>query len=332
VIALPFFLTMTFTGLAIFFYIVLPSGMKKLYPDNPFQYFEEIRTINTSATPSVPVKTQMLPIQHFITTAQQHWGDAEFDNITVKQPNTQLAKITLTQLKDESITRNQTQLILNAATGKLLENTRNESAIATLNAGIYGLHMARFAEPILRLGLFFSGILGCAMIASGLLLWSLKRQMQKKSARFHLGHYLVNRLNITMIIGLPLSMLGYLYANRFISIPAGAPNYEIYSFFSIWLGSFILACVTPQQHIWRMQLKLLICAAFILPLIDIYYLVSQQYIASFATYWPFLRIELMLWTLALFALFLHQKITPIQQKAVNKIQAKLKITQQESSI
>ncbi|WP_286861503.1 MULTISPECIES: PepSY-associated TM helix domain-containing protein [Acinetobacter] len=332
VIALPFFLTMTFTGLAIFFYIVLPSGMKKLYPDNPFQYFEEIRTVNVLANSVVPVKTEMLPIQHFISTAQQHWGQAEFDNITVKQPNTQLAHITLTQLKDHSITRNQAQLILNATTGKLLESTRNESAIATLNAGMYGLHMARFAEPILRLGLFFSGILGCAMIASGLLLWSLKRQMQKKSARFHLGHYLVNRLNITMIIGLPLSMLGYLYANRFISIPAGAPNYEIYSFFSIWLGSFILACVTPQQHIWRMQLKLLICAAFILPLIDIYYLVSQQYIASFATYWPFLRIELMLWTLALFALFLHQKITPIQQKAVNKIQAKLKITQQESSI
>jgi len=331
VIALPFFLTMTFTGLAIFFYIVLPSGMKKLYPDNPFQYFKEIRTINTSATPSVPVKTQMLPIQHFISTAQQHWGQAEFDNITVKQPNTQLAHITLTQLKDHSITRNQAQLILNATTGKLLESTRNESAIATLNAGMYGLHMARFAEPVLRLGLFFSGLLGCAMIASGLLLWSLKRQMQKKSARFHLGHYLVNRLNITMIIGLPLAMLGYLYANRFISISVGAPNYEIYSFFSIWLGSFILACVTPQQDIWRMQLKLLICAAFILPLIDIYYLVSQQYVDSFATYWPFLRIELMLWTLALLALLLHQKITPIQQKAVNKIQAKLKVTQQESS-
>ena len=96
----------------------------------------------------------------------------------------------------------------------------------------------------------------------------------EKSARFHIGHYLVNRLNITIIIGLPLAMLGYLYANRFISVPEGAPNYEIYSFFSIWLGSFILACVTPQQHIWRMQLKILICAAFILPLIDIYYLVS----------------------------------------------------------
>jgi uncharacterized iron-regulated membrane protein len=327
VIALPFFLTMTFTGLAIFFYIVLPSGMKKLYPDNPFQYFEEIRTVNVLANSVVPVKTEMLPIQHFISTAQQHWGQAEFDNITVKQPNTQLAYITLTQLKDHSITRNQAQLILNAATGKLLENTRNESAIATLNAGMYGLHMARFAEPALRLGLFFSGLLGCAMIASGLLLWSLKRQIQKKSEQFHLGHYLVNRLNITMIIGLPIAMLSYLYANRFISLPAGAPNYEIYSFFSIWLGSFILACLTPQQYLWKIQLKILIGTAFMLPLINIYYLIFHDYIDSFTNYWPFLRIDLMLWNLALLALLLHQKITPIQQKAVNKIHAKLKVTQ-----
>jgi len=29
----------------------------------------------------------------------------------------------------------------------------------------------------------------------------------------------VNRLNITMILGLPIAMLAYLYANRFISIP-----------------------------------------------------------------------------------------------------------------
>ena len=176
---------MTFTGLAIFFYIVLPSGMKQLYPENPFQYFEEIRTINVPAPSAVPIKTEMLPIQHFITT-QQHWGKSEFDNITVKQPNTQLAKITLTELKDHSITRNQAQLVLNATTGKLLENTRNDSAIATLNAGVYGLHMARFAEPVLRFALFFSGILGCAMIASGLLLWSLKRQMQKNRIVFTL--------------------------------------------------------------------------------------------------------------------------------------------------
>lgn len=332
VIALPFFLTITFTGLAIFFYIVLPSGMKKLYPDNPFQYFEEIRTLNVSASPAVPLKTEMLPIQHFITTAQQQWGHAVFDNITVKQPNSQLAQITLTELKDESITRTQAQITLNAATGEIITNTRNNSAVATLNAGVYGLHMARFAEPVLRLALFFSGILGCAMIASGLLLWSLKRQIQDKTNRFHFGHYLVNRLNIAIIIGLPIAMLGYLYANRLISIPSSALNYEIYTFFSIWLGSFILACVTPQQHLWKIQLKILISTTFILPLVDAYYLFAHHHVDSFTSYWVFLRIDLMILIFALMALFLHQKITPIQQKAINKIQAKLKTIKQESSL
>ncbi|MGE8623170.1 PepSY-associated TM helix domain-containing protein [Acinetobacter schindleri] len=331
VIALPFFLTITFTGLAIFFYIVLPSGMKKLYPDNPFQYFEEIRTVNVSASPAVPLKTEMLPIQYFITTAQQQWGHAVFDNITVKQPNTQLAQITLTELKDESITRTQAQITLNAATGEIITNTRNNSAVATLNAGVYGLHMARFAEPILRLALFFSGILGCAMIASGLLLWSLKRQMQNKTNGFHFGHYLVNRLNSAVIIGLPIAMLGYLYANRLITMPADAPNYEIYTFFSVWLSCFILACALPQQYLWKTLLKILICAALLLPLLDAYYLLSQHSLDSFASYWTFLRIDLMLWIFALLALFLHQKISPMQQKAVNKIQEKLKTVQQESS-
>ena len=69
------------------------------------------------------------------------------------------------------------------------------------------------------------------MIASGLLLWSLKRQLQKKNDDFHVGHYLVNRLNTTMIIGLPIAMLGYLYANRFVQLQSDTPNYEVYTFF-----------------------------------------------------------------------------------------------------
>ena len=140
----------------------------------------------------------------------------------------------------------------------------------------------------------------------------------------------MNRLNITIIIGLPIAMLAYLYANRLIHIPVGTTNYEIYIFFSIWLSSFILACLTPQQHLWKTQLKILICAAFMLPLIDLYYLWSQHYLDSFANYWLFLRIDLMLWILALRLLPTSENYT-YPAKAVHKIQAKLKTAQQESS-
>ncbi|KQX03757.1 peptidase [Acinetobacter sp. Root1280] len=332
VIALPFFLTITFTGLAIFFYLLFPAGMKKAYPDNPYQYFDEIRHVSTANKVQQAQPKNMLSIQHFLQQTQQQWGKTNIDNITLDQPNTQLAKLTITALEDHSITRNQAQLSFNGATGALIGNTRNNSAIATLNASMYGLHMANFAQPLLRLGLFFSGLLGCAMIASGLLLWSLKRQLQKKNDHFHFGHYLVNRLNTTMIIGLPIAMLGYLYANRFVQLQADTPNYEVYTFFTLWLFSFIIALCTKQQYLWKTQLKLLIAMTLALPILNAYYLISNQYIHSLQDYWLFLRVDLMIWLFAILAIFLHQRITPIQNKAVAKIKKKLEQKQAQESV
>ncbi len=231
VLALPFFLTITFTGLAIFFYLYLPFGMKKLYPDNPFQYFTEIRTISVNNNHNAdPIKTEMLPIQTLLEKVKQQLGDQALATIEVKNPNTDQATISFKQLEDHSITLNQAQITFDA-TGNILGNTKNNSAVATLNAGVYGLHMATFAQPLLRLAFFCSGILGCLMIASGLLLWSLKRQIQNKSNQFNLGHYLVDRLNIATFIGLPIAMLTYMFTNRFVQITETTPNYEIYSFF-----------------------------------------------------------------------------------------------------
>ena len=153
------------------------------------------------------------------------------------------------------------------------------------------------------------------MIASGLLLWSLKRQLQNKKQSFHFGHYVVNRLNTAAIIGLPIAMLSYLCTNRLLQLEAGQPNYEIYAFFGTWLLSLVIALLTPQQHLWKTQLKVFILLAVSLPIFNLYYLISHQY-------WLFLRVDLMIIILAILAVFLHQKIQPIQQKAVQKIQKK----------
>lgn len=331
VIALPFFLVMTFTGLAIFFYILLPNGLKKLYPDNPFQYFDEIRNVVViNKTP--PQTASMLPISYFTQQAEQRWGKTSLDNITIKNPNTNQAQLTLTELEDHSITRNQAQLSFNAHQGNILQDTRNHSAVATLNASMYGLHMATFAQPLLRLGLFFSGLLGCAMIGSGLLLWSLKRQLQRKQSSFHFGHYLVNRLNIAILLGLPVAMLSYLYANRLIQIPNGSPNYEIYSFFTVWGLSFIIALCTPQRWLWKSQLKVLIIIGISLPILNLYQLLTHQHIQNVSDYWKFLRVDLFILAVVIFAIFLHQHLEPIRQKSTEKMRQKLqKTTQKQES-
>lgn len=264
----------------------------------------------------------MQTIGYFIQQYEQRWSKTEIDNITVKHPNTDMAQVNFVASTDSTITRSPDQLSFNAETGALLGDTRNNSAIATLNNGVYGLHMAHFAQPLLRFAFFFSGLLGCAMIASGLLLWSLKRQLQNKKQSFHFGHYLVNRLNTAAIIGLPIAMLSYLFTNRLLQLEAGQPNYEIYAFFGTWLLSLFIALLTPQQHLWKTQLKGFILLAVSLPIFNLYYLISHQYVHNLNEYWLFFRVDLMIITLAILAIFLHQKIQPIQQKAVQKIQKK----------
>ncbi len=327
VLALPFFLTITFTGLAIFFYLYLPFGMKKLYPDNPFQYFTEIRTISVNNNHNAdPIKTEMLPIQTLLEKIKQQWGDQALATIEVKNPNTDQATINFKQLEDRSITLNQPQITFDA-TGNILGNTKNNSAVATLNAGVYGLHMATFAQPLLRLAFFCSGILGCLMIASGLLLWSLKRQIQNKSNQFHLGHYLVDRLNIATFIGLPIAMLAYMFANRFVQITETTPNYEIYSFFVVWTLSLIIALFTKKQYLWQSQVAVLGIVAIALPIYDLIYLLNHQLVTDFQSYWAFLRVDLFFILSAGFALFVYRNIHPIQQKSAQKIKAKLAQTE-----
>ncbi|MFA2962204.1 PepSY domain-containing protein [Acinetobacter pittii] len=322
VIALPFFLTITFTGLAIFFYLYLPWGMQKLYPENPYQYFTEIRTKTIFENQSIQ-PAQSLAIEKLLSQVQQSWGNQPLSTMSVKNPNTNQAQITFIQKEDRTITRNQPQITLNASTGKVLEDTRNNSPIATLNAGVYGLHMATFAQPLLRLGFFFSGILGCVMIASGLLLWSLKRQIQNKSSQFHFGHYLVDRLNVSAFVGLPCATIAYLSANRLFTVTSTTINYEIYSFFLVWLISLIIALITKKQHLWRTQLSVFIMLCLALPILNLIYLLKHEYVQNLSDYWIFARVDVFLWIFAALAIFIFCKIQPIQYKAVEKIQKKL---------
>ncbi|MCU4412960.1 PepSY domain-containing protein [Acinetobacter sp. WU_MDCI_Axc73] len=328
VIALPFFLMITFTGLAIFFYIYLPFGMKKLYPENSFQFFKEIRT-NVIENKQPPIDMKNLPLEVLLAKAQTQWGNKQIDSITADKPNTNQAQITISQAEDHSITGNKPQITFDATTGKQLAATRNDSSIATLSFGVYGLHMATFAQPLLRLAFFFSGILGCFMIASGLLLWSLKRQIQNKTNTFHFGHYLVDRLNVATFVGLPISMMAYLYSNRFIDLQPAMPNYEIYTFFIVWLASFILAISTKKHWLWRSQLSIFILLAIALPFFNVIYLIQNHLITDLRSYWLFLRVDIFFILFAGLGLFIVRNIHPIQTKSRQKLEKKLALTNPE---
>lgn len=162
--------------------------------------------------------------------------------------------------------------------------------------------MAPFAQPFLRFGLFFSGLLGCLMIASGLLLWSLKRQIQKST--YSLGYYMVDRLNVSIFVGLPIAILGYFYTNRLFTVfYPHLPNYEIHAFFLVWLSCFLGSLLIKKEDLWIVFLNLFLSLALLLPLVS--WLVIHR-IGIF---------ELCVWCFAVFTWLMLKNIRPIQKNA-----------------
>ncbi len=321
VIALPFFLTITFTGLAILFYLYFPMGIQKTYPSNNFQFFEEIRNVQTIETTNIQNAKMMNSVQ-MQKLVQSHMGNIPINIITIKNPNTSQAIAAFNALEDHTITQNVAQTTFNATTSEILPSTKNQSAVAKLSAGVYGIHMMTFAQPFLRIALFFSGILGCAMIASGLLLWSLKRQLQKSKKQFHFGHYLVDRLNMTALLGLSISILSFLSAYR-INPMWNLNISESFLFFSTWCLCLFISFFIPKQLLWKSFLKVFITFGFSLIILDLVYLYHYLIITPYFNDWKILTLDLFVLIFTFLAIFLHQKLEPIQTKAHEKLKNKI---------
>ena len=67
---------------------------------------------------------------------------------------------------------------------------------------LVGLHEAHFAGPALRILFFVCGLMGSAMVATGLVLWAVAR-LPKAGERGLPGLRLVQALNIGAVAGLP---------------------------------------------------------------------------------------------------------------------------------
>ena len=119
------------------------------------------------------------------------------------------------------------------------------------------MHIARFAEPLLRWLFFVSGLAGGAMVATGALLWGAKRQR-----RGGFGARLVHGLNIGCIAGLPVAYGAYFWANRLLPLDlAQRADREVAVFFAAWGAALLLAQWRPGRAMWRWQLA---CGALLL--------------------------------------------------------------------
>jgi uncharacterized iron-regulated membrane protein len=132
-----------------------------------------------------------------------------------------------------------------------------------------GLHEAHFADAVLRALFFLSGLLGCATVATGLILWVVARAPRTHDARSP-GIRVVEALNVGTIVGLPAAVACYFISKRLLPIDVvGRASWEVRLFFAGWIVIAFAALLRPRARRWY---EALTCAAALylaVPTVDI---------------------------------------------------------------
>ncbi|WP_311223807.1 MULTISPECIES: PepSY-associated TM helix domain-containing protein [unclassified Acidovorax] len=265
VLALPFHLMITYTGLVTLMFMYMPWGAQAVYQGDQKTFFAEAFP---NAGGSAPQKAAgqpaaLTPLGPLVEQAQARWQGAAASRVVVTFPGDANAAITVYRDGKAGLSSNQASMVFSGTTGRVLETRGEDVPAASQTRGVFvGLHIANFAGPVLRWLFFLSGLAGCVMVATGLLLWSVKERQKHakaiaKGGRIGFGLRLVDGLNVGAIAGLPLAMASFFWANRLIPVNAAdRPAAEIAAFFTVWGVAAVAGIAWPARRMWQTQLAL----------------------------------------------------------------------------
>ncbi|WP_263138649.1 PepSY-associated TM helix domain-containing protein [Pseudomonas sp. RIT-PI-AD] len=268
VLSLPFHLLITFSGLVMLMHIYMPWPMLAQYGDERLKLFNEIAP-RVQEIPRSGTGAALPALAPLLEQARERWNGAPAGSLVIHNPGDANARIEVVGADRDRLSRMGARLVFDTD-GRLVEEVRAPQPAAQVYHVLYGLHMGRFAEPALRWLYFVCGLSGCFMIASGLVLWVVKRAAQAgKQASVPRGLRLVQVLNVGFLAGLPLAMTSYLWANRL--LPAGLAErdaWEVHVFFITWTLALLHPLARGHRRAWVEQLALGAALLFSLPFLD----------------------------------------------------------------
>jgi hypothetical protein len=115
---------------------------------------------------------------------------------------------------------------------------------------------------------FILGLLSSALIATGSIIWLNKRLAKVKQR--HIGHKIVECLNVAAFAGLLLAVLAYFYANRFLALDvSNRASLEVNIFLWVWLATLLHSILRPAKKAWFEHLMICALLCLSLPIIDL---------------------------------------------------------------
>lgn len=268
VTALPFHFMITYSGLIFFAFTYMPLIVSSSYgtgdeAQRTFfdELFAESDKVDRANSPA-----DLASLSAMAAIAKSQWGQDQVRYIDISNPGDANARVSIGRQLDSPL-RSSPELVFDGVSGELLTNkAAATSAPRTVRDTFLGLHEGLFANITLRWLYFLSGLLGTAMIATGMILWTVKRRpaQLKQATGPDLGHRMVESLNLGTIVGLPIAIAAYFWANRLIPVDFAARGaWEVHTLFIVWAFTLVYSFIAwpAVRNITRHWIHLLWLAA-----------------------------------------------------------------------
>lgn len=310
--ALPFHLMITWSGLIFYMFTYIPTAVDALYPKGEARdrfYAEVSGEVSISPGTKAPY-AETADLGALLTYAEERWGPGETALMRLESPGRANAQV-LIYARNSGISRAQRTLLFNGVTGAVLDaGPKGGTASGGFEQIMLGLHEGLFAGPVLRALYVIVGLSGTAMIATGLLLWAKKREARMvKTEATHFGMAAVNILNLGTIIGLPIGIATYFWANRLLPMGMeGRGDWEVHLMFMTWGLSYIYAIWRRSNRAWFELCGLAAAAYGFLPILNAL-TTDRGLIASLSqSDWVFAGFDLSALGVGLFFVFLAWQV------------------------
>jgi len=283
VLVLPFHLMITYTGLVIFYLIYMPAASDALFEGDrdalnralrglPAQQHaalaHEPRERRGEAGRAQGETAPLTDLGPLLAAAEQAMGP--LSGLSIHNPGRRDARIEVRPVLGNRIELTKGQsMLFDGVSGRVLRAPAESRPSLLTQRVMAGMHFAQFGGYPMRWLYFICGLASCAMIATGLVLFTVKRR-RRHDGEGALGawlYHVAERVNVSVVAGLAVACIGLLWANRLLPVElAQRGGWEVRVFFLVWLASLGHAIVRPWLAAWREQLGLAALLCLLLPL------------------------------------------------------------------
>lgn len=238
VLALPFHVLITLSGLILASWIYFPGTWEHVYQGDAGAFTRD--AFGGHWREASEESTRLTRLDDMLAEADRHWGPGSVLSLDLRHVGDAVGFVELHRASPERVSGGLERLHFDAATGARRADFEGRP-LARVQRFIAGVHLLQFRHWPLRWLYFSCGVAACITIVTGFICWLEGRR--ERHAPHRTDARLVEALTVGSVLGILLATLAFFVSNRLLpaSASVGAferPELEVAAFAVTWLCSY----------------------------------------------------------------------------------------------